>query len=386
MKKTLFIYLLAIIGLTSNCYSQITMGAEQLDKYLPLLKGKRVGIVANHTSMVGQTHLIDTLHSLNVNINYIFAPEHGFRGTKSAGEHIKHEIDSKTGIKIFSLHGLSKSPSKDSFDEIDVIVFDLQDVGLRFYTYISTMYYIMSSAAKYSKEVIILDRPNPNIYYVDGPILEMKHKSFVGMYPIPVVYGMTIGELAIMANSEGWLEDMSKCNLTVIELQNYTRNTRYTLPIAPSPNLPNDTAIQLYANLCLFEATKISIGRGTQYPFQQYGSPEMKQYTYNFTPQPNDGAKNPPQNGKKCFGVLLTDIEEQELYNGKFSLKYIIDGYNKIGKPENYFNSFLEKLIGVSYVRTMIYNGKTADEIAKIWQKDAEEFKIKSTKYLIYKN
>ncbi len=242
MIKTIFTYCLALFCFTSSCYSQVVTGAEQLDKFLPLLEGKRVGIVANHTSMIANTHLIDTLHRLDVDVNYIFAPEHGFRGRKSAGEHIKHEVDSKTGIKIFSLHGSTKSPSKESFDEIDVIVFDLQDVGLRFYTYISTMYYIMSSAAKYGKEVIILDRPNPNIYYVDGPILDMKHRSFVGMYPIPVVYGMTIGELAIMANAEGWLENSTKCDLTVVELQNYTRSTRYELPIAPSPNLPNNIA------------------------------------------------------------------------------------------------------------------------------------------------
>lgn len=383
MRKTVYV-LIAFCISTLALNAGIVTGAEQTSKYVPLLKGKRVGIVTNHTSMIGNTHIVDSLHSLGVNIVYIFAPEHGFRGKQSAGAHIKHDVDAKTGIKIFSLHGATKAPTKQCLDEIDIMIFDIQDVGLRFYTYISTMYYIMSTAIDNNKEVIILDRPNPNIYYVDGPILDMKHKSFVGMYPIPVVHGMTVCELAIMANEEGWINKTQKCKLTTIEMQNYNRRTMYSLPIAPSPNLPNDISIQLYANLCLFEATTVSVGRGTENPFQQYGSPTIKGYDYNFTPKSMSGATNPPQNGKKCYGVLLTSVPKHELYSGDFSLKYIIDAYNKMGKPEKFFNSFLEKLIGVDYVRKMIHNGNTAEEISKMWKPDIKEFKIKRQKYLIY--
>lgn len=384
MKKTVLLIILSIIS--SISFGKIKTGAEQIEQYLPLLIGKRVGIVANHTSVIGSTHLIDTLHNLGINIVYIFAPEHGFRGIKSAGEHIKHEVDTKTGIEIFSLHGKTKYPSKTSLDNIDVFLFDLQDVGLRFYTYISTMHHIMSAAAIHNKEVIILDRPNPNGYYVDGPILDMKYKSFVGMYPIPVVYGMTIGELALMANGENWLENEKRCNLKIIKLKNYNRKNKYSLPIPPSPNLPNDIAIQLYANLCLFEATQVSIGRGTTHPFQQYGAPTIINSQYHFTPKSNEGAKHPIQEGKKCYGVLLSNISDDELYKGEFSLKYIIDAYNRLGNPKLFFNSFLNKLIGVDYVRDMILDGESAYAISKKWKKEVRIFKRKQKPYLLYKN
>ncbi len=367
----------AVAGINPSLY--------RTSDYLPLLKDKRVGVVANHCSLVGKTHLIDTLLSSGINVTRIFAPEHGFRGNESAGANISHSIDTKTGINIFSLHGATKSPSDEVMKDIDIMLFDLQDVGLRFYTYISTLYYVMGQSAKFDIPLVLLDRPNPNAHYVDGPVLDMKHKSFVGMYPIPVVYGMTIGELAQMINGEKWLENGMNCDLTVVELQNYTHDTPYSLPVAPSPNLPNDVSILLYPNLCLFEATPVSVGRGTKYPFQQYGSPQMTGYEYSFVPQEMQGAKKPPCKGQKCYGVLLADIPQEELMKGEFSLEYIIDAYNAMGKPQKFFTPFLEKLIGVDYVREMIEEGKTNNQIKLMWQKDIEKFKILRAKYLLYK-
>lgn len=381
------ILIVIICALSTKIFSQdkIIVGAERVDKYINLIKDKKIGIVANHTSMIKNRHLLDSLISLGVNIKYIFAPEHGFRGTANEGENIKDGIDTKTGVKIISLHGSTKAPSQEILKELDVIIFDLQDVGLRFYTYLSTLHYTMSEAAKASKKVIILDRPNPNGFYTDGPILNMKHRSFVGIYPIPVVHGMTLGELGQMANAEKWLEDGKSCDLTVIEIENYKHSMLYELPIAPSPNLPNNRAIYLYPNLCLFEATELSIGRGTDFPFQVYGHPMLKGYEFSFTPKDRASAPSTPQKGKLCYGVDLRNTPDKELLSGKFSLKYIINAYKNIGGGDKFFTPFLEKLIGVDYVREMIYSGKSSQEIEAMWKDDVAKFKLQRDKYLIYK-
>lgn len=383
--KKFLIVLLSFVSILSFATEKVIVGAERVDQYLHLLRGKRVGIVANHTSMIQKSHLVDSLLSLGIDIKYIFAPEHGFRGDASEGENIKDGIDTKTGVKIISLHGNTKAPSQEILKELDILVFDIQDVGLRFYTYLSTLHYTMSEAAKASKKVIVLDRPNPNGFYTDGPILNLKHRSFVGIYPIPVVHGMTLGELSRMANGEKWLEGGNKCDLTVIELENYTHNTLYEVPIAPSPNLPNNRAIYLYPNLCLFEATEVSIGRGTDFPFQVYGHPRLKSLSFSFTPKERASASNTPQKGKLCYGVDLRTVSKQELLSGKFSLKYLIDAYKNLGGGETFFTPFLEKLIGVDYVREMIYSGKSDEQIAKMWQEDVTTFKQQRSKYLIYK-
>lgn len=365
--------------------SELRTGAERTEAYISLLKGKKVGIVANHTAMVGNTHLVDTLLALGVDIKYIFAPEHGFRGTKSAGEDIHNSTDKKTGIKIISLYGATKAPSQEILKELDVVLFDIQDVGLRFYTYLSTLHYTMSEAGAAGKPVIVLDRPNPNGFYTDGPVLDPKYKSFVGIYPIPVVHGMTLGELAKMAVGERWLEKGVSCDLTVIPATGYTRKMFYSLPIAPSPNLPNMRSVYLYPDLCLFEATDISVGRGTDFPFQVFGSPALKDYSFSFTPRPNEGAVSPPQNGKLCYGRDLRTLSESTLRKGSFSLQYIIEAYEHMGRPQNFFTSFLEKLIGTDRIRTLIYEGKSAAQIAETWQKEVADFKIKRQPYLLYK-
>ncbi len=387
MKKIAFIGLAILLFCSfpfQNNAETIVPGAERLDSYLPLLKGKKVAVLANQSSMVTDTHLVDTLLSLGINIAYIFAPEHGFRGDADAGETIGNYTDEKTGLPVISLYGNIKSPPDSILQKIDVTVFDLQDVGLRFYTYMSSLHYLMEASANNNKEVIILDRPNPNGFYVDGPVLDMKYRSFVGIYPVPVVHGMTLGEIARMANGEGWLTDGKQCALTVITCADYTHRSLYLLPVKPSPNLPNMTSIYLYPSLCFFEATPVSIGRGTDFPFQVYGHPDMKRDTFTFTPESNSGAKNPPLKGQKCYGVDLRELPEQELLDKGVSFEYIIDAYNALGKPAKFFNSLFEKLVGVDYIRPMLIEGKSAEQIKASWQKDVEKFKQQREKYLLY--
>lgn len=385
MKRRLIIILVALIASSTILQAQIVCGADRVDKYLHKIIEKKIGIVANHTTFVGNTHLVDTLNTLGCNIKYIFAPEHGFRGNADAGAKVDNSVDSKTGIKIVSLYGSSKTPADSIMNSIDILIFDLQDVGARFYTYLSTMHYVMQSAAKCGVEVIILDRPNPNGYYVDGPTLDMKNSSFVGIYPIPVVHGMTLGELALMAKGEGWIKDGDKLNLSVIECHNYTRDMRYELPINPSPNLKTMQSIYLYPSLCYFEATDVSVGRGTDTPFEIYGSPNIKGGEYTFTPKSMIGAKYPPQEGKLCYGESLSKLPEREICARGVTLKYIIDAYNRSGKPANFFNSFFEKLIGVDYVRDMIIEGATTEEIEAIWQQSVAQFMEDRAPYLLYK-
>lgn len=386
--KRLIIYILLLFAYASLQAQQacpVKVGAERTDTYLFLLKGKRVAVMANQTSMVGKEHLVDFLHATNYNIVGIFSPEHGFRGTADAGEHVSSSVDKKTGIPIWSLYGGGNGkPSAQRMKDFDVLIFDLQDVGLRFYTYYASMARLMDACAEYGKEMIVLDRPNPNGMYVDGPILNMKHKSGVGWLPIPVVHGMTLGELALMINGEKWLPNKRVCNLTVISCLNYTHQTRYVLPIAPSPNLPNNHAIYLYPSTCLFEGTVMSLGRGTPYPFEVYGHPAYKGSKFSFTPRSVSGAKNPPLLNKKCYGVDLRAIPDEQIIANEFDLSYLIDAYKNLKMGSKFFSPFFEKLVGVDYIRKDIIAGKSAGEIKKRWQTDVERFKKQRKPYLLY--
>ncbi len=362
------------------------MGAESTAEYFPLLKGKSVAVMSNQTGMVGDEHLVDLLKRNDVNLVGIFSPEHGFRGTADAGEHVASSIDEKTGTPIWSLYdGKSGKPSKETMQQFDVLVFDLQDVGLRFYTYYASMARLMDACAEYNKEMIVLDRPNPNGFYVDGPILDMKHKSGVGWLPIPVVHGMTLGELALMINGEKWLPEKRTCKLTVIPCKNYTHSMHYDLPISPSPNLPNMHSIYLYPSTCLFEGTVVSLGRGTSFPFEGYGHPKYKGSKFSFTPRSVPGAKNPPLLNQKCYGVDLRNVSDEYIWEHGFDLSYVIDAYNNLKMGNAFFSAFFEKLTGVDYVRQMIMAGKSNEEIRAMWQNDVKKFKVQRQPYLLYK-
>ena len=384
--KRIFFLLGFVFLLVPSVLAQLKLGDEQTEIYLPLLQGKRVALFSNHTGIAGKQHVLDLLIQNQVNVTAIFSPEHGFRGTADAGEHVSSSVDSQTGVPILSLYdGNKKGPSEESMNQFDILVVDIQDVGLRFYTYYITMIQLMSCCAEKEKPVIILDRPNPNIHYVDGPILDMSLKSGVGGLPIPIVYGMTLGELAQMANGEGWINDMKNCcKLTVIPCKNYTRHTFYTLPIAPSPNLPNMTAIYLYPSMCYFEGTPISLGRGTDKPFQQYGHPQMGGYSYCFTPTSRFGAKTPPQQDQLCWGVDLSGMSLIELRNKHIDLSYLIDAYHRTHLGDTFFTSFFELLIGRKDIRGKIESGMTAEQIQATWRDDVEKFKKQRKPYLIY--
>ena len=374
---------MALIAIFAS--AQIRVGAEMTDEYIPLLKGKKVALLSNHTGMVGNEHTLDVMLKKGVNVTTIFSPEHGFRGKADAGEHVSSGVDSKTGIPIASLYdGKTRSPKKSVMDNIDIIVVDIQDVGLRFYTYYCTMVDLMNAAAKFGKSFMVLDRPNPNGMYVDGPILDMKYESGVGRLPIPIVHGLTMGEIAVMTNGEGWLKGGKKVPLTVIKCRNYTHQSRYELPIAPSPNLPNMKSIYLYPSTCYFEATPVSLGRGTDKPFQIYGHPNMKGYSFSFTPRSVDGAKNPPQLNRLCYGVDLTNLSDEEIIAKGINLEYVIDAYNNLNMDDYFFRSFFEKLIGDGNIRKMIKAGKSADEIKATWADDVEKFKKQRKPYLLY--
>lgn len=366
----------------------IVVGAERTAEYLPLLENKRVALLSNHTGMVGSKHTLDILVENKVNVVTIFSPEHGFRGNADAGEKVSSGVDPVTGIPIASLYdGKSPMPSAETMSGIDVVVVDLQDVGLRFYTYYVTMIHIMDAAARDGKTVVILDRPNPNIMTVDGPILDMNLKSGVGWIPIPTVYGMTMGELAMMVNGERWLsEGEHQCKLYVVECGNYSRQMRYQLPIAPSPNLPNMLSVYLYPSTCYFEGTPISLGRGTDAPFQIYGHPAMKDSgcTFTFTPESRPGAKNPPCLGQLCYGVDLRGLPADAAIAQGVNLEYVIDAYRRSGLGEKFFTSFFDKLMGRSDIRQMIIDGKSAAEIKATWKDDVKRFKAQRELYLLY--
>lgn len=370
----------------SSARAAVVTGAEQTSAYLKLLKGKRVALFSNQSGVVGNKLTLDVLLEHQVNVVEIFSPEHGFRGKADAGEKVSSSVDSKTGVHVFSLYGAPKdAPDKDEMAKFDILVTDIQDVGLRYYTYYITMMRLMDRCAEYGKRMIILDRPNPNGFYVDGPLLDMKHASGVGALPIPIVHGMTLGELARMINGERWLKSGKICKLTVIPCKNYTHQTRYDLPVAPSPNLPNMKSVYLYPSLCYFEATPVSLGRGTDKPFQIFGHPAMKGYDFSFTPESRPGAKNPPQLGQTCYGRDLSQLEDSDIWARKIDLSYLIEAYNAVNMGDKFFTSFFEKLVGVDYVREMIEQGKTAAEISQMWQGDVEKFKKQRRKYLLYK-
>ena len=366
---------------------EIKVGAERTSVYVPMLKGKRVALLSNHTGMVGSRHTLDVMLDSCVNVVTLFSPEHGFRGTADAGEHVKNGVDEATGIPISSLYtGKSKGIAPEVMNAIDVIVVDLQDVGTRFYTYYITMIKVMEEAAAAGKAVVVLDRPNPLGMTVDGPVLDMSLRSGVGRLPIPVIHGMTLGEIAQMANGERWLRGGKKVNLTVVPCEGYTHASRYQLPVAPSPNLRDMTAIYLYPSLCFFEGTTASVGRGTDFPFKVYGHPAMKGKEFSFTPRSVAGAKNPPLLNRRCFGVDLRRARVDSVINNGVDLSYIIDAYRSMPELERtrFFTSFFDKLIGNKKVKLMIIDGVPADEIKESWAGEVEEFKLLREKYLIY--
>jgi uncharacterized protein YbbC (DUF1343 family) len=376
--------------LETSLDNPIVVGANQTNLYLSALKGKKVGVVANQTSVIFKTknqsqftHLVDSLILLDVDVKKVFAPEHGFRGKADAGEHITDGVDTETGLPIVSLYGSNSKPSKEHLEDIDIMIFDIQDVGARFYTYISTLHYIMEACAELNIPVVVLDRPNPNGHYIDGAILEEEVKSFVGMHPVPVVYGMTIGEYAKMINGEKWLKHSVQCDLTVIPLKNYTHDTAYNLPIKPSPNLPNAVSVNLYPSLCFFEGTVISCGRGTEMQFQVFGLPTLPKeiFDFSFMPQPNFGAKTPKYNEELCFGRDLRGNEKLKTLN----LEWLIAAYNASLKKDTFFNPFFSKLAGTKALQKQIENGVSLMEIKKIWEPGLNSFKNKRANYLLYK-
>lgn len=362
---------------------EVLVGATDTAAYMPLLRGRRVAVLANHTAMYStQEHIVDMMHREGISLAGIFAPEHGFRGSIEAGAIVKNSVDERTGVPILSLYtGNKKRPTDEVMRSFDVLVIDMQDVGLRFYTYYITMLQIMDACADFGQRIIVLDRPNPNGHYVDGPILDMKYKSGVGWLPIPVVHGLTMGEIATMALGEGWARPVE---LTVVKCRNYDHATHYTLPIAPSPNLPTQHSIYLYPSTCLFEGTVLSMGRGTDAPFEIYGHPDMRGYDFSFTPTPNAGSKTPPHNGVTCYGVDLRGVSNEEVWQSGVNIEYLVDAYHNLNIGDKFFKPVFEKLIGVDYVRKMILEGYSAEDIKARWRGDVERFKAQRKKYLLY--
>lgn len=366
----------------------IIVGANRTSEYVGILRGKKVGIVANQTSVIFKSngdyrHLVDSLLDLEIDIKKVFAPEHGFRGQADAGEKVQDGMDTKTGLPLISLYGKNRKPSKELLQDLDVVLFDIQDVGVRFYTYIATLQLVMEACSENNVPIMVLDRPNPNAHYIDGPIMEKAHMGFLGMTPIPLIYGMTIGEYAKMINEEGWLENNVKANLTVIKMENYTHDSEYSLIIRPSPNLPNDTAINLYPSLGLFEGTNINAGRGSEFQFQRYGASflDSTQYSFRYWPRPNFGSKNPKEDGKVCYGKDLSKIPKLN----EVSLKWIIDAYANATDKKLVFNtSGFTKHAGTENLQKQIEAGLTEEEIKESWQPDLEKFKKIRAKYLLY--
>ena len=371
-------------GDAGEAVREVVVGAQDTATYMPLLRDRRVAVLANHTAMYdSERHIVDVMHLASINIVGIFAPEHGFRGSVEAGAKVDNGIDAKTGIRILSLYnGNTQRPSDEVMRSFDVLVVDIQDVGLRFYTYYISMLRMVDACADFGCEVIVLDRPNPNGHYVDGPILDMRYKSGVGWLPMPVVHGMTMGEIARMDIGEGWAK---QAKLTVVKCQNYDHTTHYTLPIAPSPNLPTQHSIYLYPTTCLFEGTVLSMGRGTDAPFEIYGHPDLRGYDYTFTPAPNAGSAKPPHMGTLCYGRDLRDIPNEAIWAEGIDLSYLVEAYHNLALGDKFFTPMFEKLIGVSYVREMIINGHTAQEIESMWASDVEKFKTQRRKYLLYR-
>jgi len=383
--KIVLTFLVSILLITTKA-QEILPGARLTSSYLPLIQGKRVALVANHTTLVGKKHLVDTLLSVGVSIKKIFSPEHGFRGDIEAGELIGNYTDRVTGLPVISLYGGSKKPKPADLSDVDVVIFDLQDVGVRFYTYISTMHYVMEACAENGKPLIVLDRPNPNGFYVDGPVLDTAYRSFVGMHPVPLVHGMTIGEFAQMINGEGWLKGKIRCNLTVIPCKGYTHNMTTALPVRPSPNLPNHLSVLLYPSLGLFEGTVVSVGRGTDYPFQVFGYPNFPDKGFRYIPVEKRGASvNPPYKGKPVYGIDLRDYSVSYFLDRReIILDWLIYSYSNYSEKEKFFNNFFNLLAGTSVLRQQIENGLTPSEIRATWQPALEQFKLLRKKYLLY--
>ena len=395
--KSIFIFLISSCGhgaLEENENStlypvdsvslQINVGAQNLDQFVPLLLNRSVGVVGNQSSMLFDTHLVDTLLALNVNVERVFSPEHGFRGDADAGEIVGNSTDRKTGLQVVSLYGKNKKPQRDQLQGIDIVLFDIQDVGVRFYTYISTLHYVMEACAENNIPLIVLDRPNPNGHYVDGPVLNRDFTSFVGMHPVPIVHGMTIGEYALMINGERWLKSGIQCDLNVVLCTNYNHNKPYSLPISPSPNLRSDLAIQLYPSLCLLEATTVSVGRGTEHPFEQYGHPDFPNTGFSFVPIPGYGSKSPKHNGKDCNGYALNASSKYARMD-ELDLSFVLRSYAILG--DNLFKG-LEKsfnlLAGNNELISQIRSGKTENEIRGTWKRDLDRYRQVREKYLLY--
>jgi len=396
VKKIIWILLVAcgsLLGTETRAQAIVT-GAEQTERYVHELKGKRVGMVVNATSIIGKQLSVDTLQKLGINIQKIFAPEHGFRGDFSNGAKIENGIDLQTGISVISLYGKHLKPTPEDLAGLDILIFDIQDVGARFYTYISTLHYVMEACAENKLPLLILDRPNPNGFYVDGPVLEEKYKSFIGMHPVPIVHGMTIGEYALMINGEGWLSNKQQCQLNIVKLANYTHESPYTLPIKPSPNLNSQQAIYLYPSLCLFEGTVISQGRGTQFPFQVLGNPKLNgKYSFQFKPISIPGmSESPLHRDQDCFGLDLRNYPVSRLRNSKqLDLKWMIEFYAAYPDKTAFFDfkqhpqmGNFDKLAGTSSLREQIIAGKTELEIRSSWEPALSQYKLMRKKYLLY--
>ena len=390
MKKTLGSILMLLLIINPNGWTRDRTlpipGASQIELYQDIIRGKAVAIVANQTSMVGQAHLVDLLYSIGINIKVIFSPEHGFRDLADAGEKVENGKDQNTGIPLISLYGSHLKPTAADLKGIDVVIFDIQDVGARFYTYISTLHYILESCAENHIKCLVLDRPNPNGFYFDGNILDTAYSSFVGMHPVPVVHGMTVGEYAMMVNGEGWLKEGVKCDLAVIKCRNWDHRTLYTLPVKPSPNLPNQTSVYLYPSICFFEGTSLSLGRGTSFPFQVFGSPLLPDRGFSFTPQSVPGAKNPPLLGIKCFGTDLRNaIKLKMVPKERLNIEWLINAYNDFPEKDKFFTKYFELLAGGPSLREQIQKGMTAEQIRATWKEGLEKFSKIREKYLLYK-
>ncbi len=389
MKKSgLVVLLMAAFGIQVSCNRPVeptVPGAWQIDRYRDIIAGKPVAVVANQTSMVGTAHLVDTLKSSGFNLRAIFAPEHGFRDLADAGDYIEDGKDASTGIPIISLYGGHFKPLPEDLEGISAVLFDIQDVGVRFYTYISTLHYVMEACAENNVECIVLDRPNPNGFYVDGNILDTAHRSFVGMHPVPIVHGMTIGEYAQMINGEGWLKDGVRCRLTVIPCRNYTHQTYYELPVRPSPNLPNQNSVYLYPSTCFFEGTTLSLGRGTSFPFQVYGSPKLPDSGFSFTPESVSGARNPPLLGQLCYGTDLRNaLADGIVPSPGINLGWVIDAWNKYPDKNDFFTPYFDVLAGGPVIREQIISGMSAGEISETWLSGLGSFARIREKYLLY--
>ncbi len=371
----------------SRKQSKIIPGAWQTELYFAMLTDKRLALVGNHSSLIGDVHLADSLLSAGFALEKVFSPEHGFRGFAAAGEKVQSGVDTQTGLPVISLYGANRRPSPEDLSGLDLIIFDIQDVGTRFYTYISTMSYMMEEAARQNIPMLILDRPNPNGHFVDGPTREKKHTSFVGLHPIPVVHGMTVAEYAQMVNGQGWLGDGLECELHIVKVKNYTRDSWYELPVAPSPNLPNMTSIMLYPGLCMFEGTQVSLGRGTDFPFQVYGHPDLpaNRFPFAFTPESRTAAPNPPQLDKLCHGIdLRTDSPEELMEVSRFDLSHLIHAYTHFPDKDHFFNNFFNRLAGTDDLQQQIKSGMSEEEIRTTWQPGLEEFIEMRREYLIY--